>query len=311
MALAVVVLARTRNLFAVVVLSGLYSFLMATVMLALDAVDVAMTEAAVGAGVSTVLFLGALHLCKSEEAKPAHRPWLPLSLAVVTAGVLIYGAMGLPDFADPQAPIHQHVIPRYLANEVDVPNVVTAVLASFRGFDTLGEVTVIFTAGAGVVALLRRRRHRASGEKGEPACTDLPLRVIAKLLIPFVLLFALYVQVHGDYGPGGGFQAGVIFASGIVFYALVFGVENARRVIPDRLVEGMIAAGVLLYLAVGVAGLLLGGNFLDYFVLDPDPVHGQHRGIFWIELGVLITVCGVMLKIFYMFASRGTGEGRQ
>ncbi|MCU0834118.1 MAG: Na(+)/H(+) antiporter subunit B [Chromatiaceae bacterium] len=309
MALAVVVLARTRNLFAVVVLSGLYSFLMATVLLALDAVDVAMTEAAVGAGVSTVLLLGALHLCKSEEAKPAHRPWLPLALASVTALVLIYGAMGLPDFADPQAPIHQHVVPRYLQNEVDVPNVVTAVLASFRGYDTLGETTVVFTAGAGIIALLRRPGRRARVEEAPP-CADLLLRLIGKLLIPFVLLFALYVQFHGDYGPGGGFQAGVIFASGIVFYALIFGVENARRVMPDRLVERMIAAGVLLYLGVGVAGLLLGGNFLDYFVLDPDPVHGQHRGIFWVEVGVLITVCGVMLKIFYMFASRGRGEER-
>ena len=158
MAFSVWVLARTRNLFAVVVLSGIYSFLMATVLVALDAVDVAMTEAAVGAGVSTVLLLGALRLCKSEEAKPAHRPWLPLVVAVSTGLLLVYGVMGLPDFADPQAPIHQHVVPRYLENEVDVPNVVTAVLASFRGYDTLGETTVVFTAGAGIIALLRRRK---------------------------------------------------------------------------------------------------------------------------------------------------------
>ena len=134
---------------------------------------------------------------------------------------------------------------------------------------------------------------------------DLVLRVVGKLLIPFILLFALYVQFHGDFGPGGGFQAGAIFASGIVFYALIFGLKNTRRLIPDWLVEGMLASGVLLYAGVGLAGLLLGGNYLDYFVLDADPVHGQHRGIFWVEAGVAITVCGVMLKIFYMFASRG------
>ena len=137
---------------------------------------------------------------------------------------------------------------------------------------------------------------------------DLVLRVIGKLLIPFILLFALYVQFHGDFGPGGGFQAGVIFAAGIVFYALIFGLDNARKVIPDRLVEAMLAAGVLLYLGVGLAGIFLGGNFLDYFVLDADPIHGQHRGIFWVEAGVAITVCGVMLKIFYMFASRGQSD---
>ncbi|WP_310451220.1 DUF4040 domain-containing protein [Sulfuritalea sp.] len=167
MALAVLVLARTRNLFAAVVLLGIYSFLMATAMVALDAVDVAMTEAAVGAGISTVLLLGALHLCRSQEAKPVHRPWLPLALSASTAVLLIHGALGLPDFADPQAPIHQHVAPRYLQNEVDLPNVVTAVLASFRGFDTLGETTVVFTAGIGIIALLRRRRPKAEGGADE------------------------------------------------------------------------------------------------------------------------------------------------
>ena len=134
---------------------------------------------------------------------------------------------------------------------------------------------------------------------------DVILRVVAKLLIPFIALFALYVQFHGDFGPGGGFQAGVILAAAMIFYALIFGLEDARKVVPEPLVESMMAIGVLLYAGVGVAGLLLGGNFLDYFVLDPDPVHGQERGIFWVEAGVFVTVSGVMLKIFYMFADRG------
>lgn len=132
------------------------------------------------------------------------------------------------------------------------------------------------------------------------------LRVVAKLLIPFILLFALYVQFHGDFGPGGGFQAGVIIAAAIIFYALIYGVETARRVMPDWIVEIMLSSGVLIFAGVGLAGLFLGGNYLDYFVLDHDPVHGQHRGIFWVEVGVAVTVSGVMLKIFYMFASRGT-----
>jgi multicomponent Na+:H+ antiporter subunit B len=169
MAIAVVVLARSRNLFAVIVLSGVYSFLMATVLVALDAVDVAMTEAAVGAGVSTVLLLGALYLCRSEEAKPAHRPWLPLIVSVACGLMLVYGSIGLPAFSDPAAPIHTHVAPRYLSDglrETGVPNIVTAVLASYRGYDTLGETTVVFTAGAGVVALLRRRRGRKGDSQG-------------------------------------------------------------------------------------------------------------------------------------------------
>jgi multicomponent Na+:H+ antiporter subunit B len=133
----------------------------------------------------------------------------------------------------------------------------------------------------------------------------LVLRVIAKLMIPIMLLFALYVQFHGDFGPGGGFQAGVIVAAAIIFYAIIYGLPTARAVVPDRLVETMVASGVLLYAGVGVAGLLLGGNYLDYFVLDRDSVAGQLRGIFWVEVGVLVTVAGVMLKIFYMFADRG------
>jgi multicomponent Na+:H+ antiporter subunit B len=134
---------------------------------------------------------------------------------------------------------------------------------------------------------------------------DLVLRVIAKLLIPFILLFALYVQFHGDFGPGGGFQAGVILAAAVIFYGLIFGLADTRRLVPEPLVESMMAVGVLIYAGVGVAGLLLGGNYLDYFVLAADPVHGQHRGIFWVEVGVATTVAGVMLKIFYMFAARG------
>ena len=134
---------------------------------------------------------------------------------------------------------------------------------------------------------------------------DLVLRVIAKLMIPFTIVFALYVQFHGDFGPGGGFQAGVIAAAAIILYALIYGLDQARKALPDWVVETMLASGVLLYAGVGIAGLLLGGNFLDYFVLDHDPVHGQHRGIFWVEAGVAITVSGVMLKIFYMFAGRG------
>ena len=135
--------------------------------------------------------------------------------------------------------------------------------------------------------------------------TDVILRVVAKLLIPFALMFALYVQFHGDFGPGGGFQAGVIVAAAVIFYGVIYGLPAARRAVPDRAVELMVALGVLVYAGVGVAGIVLGGNYLDYFVLASDPVHGQHRGIFWVEAGVAITVSGVMLKVFYLFAGRG------
>ena len=130
------------------------------------------------------------------------------------------------------------------------------------------------------------------------------LRVISKLLIPFIFLFALYVQFHGDYGPGGGFQAGVIFASGIVLYTLIFGLERAQSVVPLRVVEVLFSFGVILYASVGIAGILKGGQFLEYGVLAHDPVHGQHMGILVIELGVGITVTAVVIAIFFAFVGR-------
>jgi multicomponent Na+:H+ antiporter subunit B len=130
----------------------------------------------------------------------------------------------------------------------------------------------------------------------------LVLRVIAKLLIPLILIFALYVQFHGDYGPGGGFQAGVIFASAFILYSLIFGIENARSVISFNLLRVVSALGLLLYISVGIVALVSGGNFLDYNVLASDPVHGQHLGILIIEFGVGMTVAAVMTMTFFVFA---------
>jgi len=130
------------------------------------------------------------------------------------------------------------------------------------------------------------------------------LRVIAKLLIPPILLFALYVQFHGDFGPGGGFQAGVIFGAGFILYALIYGVENAQRVAPPDVVRVLVALGVLIFAGVGVVDLILGGNYLDYNVMAEDPVAGQHIGIIAVELGVGITVAAVMMTIFFAFAGR-------
>ena len=131
------------------------------------------------------------------------------------------------------------------------------------------------------------------------------LRVSTKSLIPFILMFGLYVQFHGDYGPGGGFQAGVIFAAGVVLYTLVFGLRSARRVFEPRTMEAWICFGVLLYGFVGVVSMLRGGRFLDYGVLAHDRLHGQHWGILAVELGVGITVTAVMITLFFLFAGRG------
>ena len=160
---------QVRNLFAVVVLAAAYSFLMATVMMVLDAVDVAMTEAAVGAGVSTIFALSTLYLTKADEAPFRTGLIVPGFVSLGMGAMLIWGTIGLPDFGVADQPIHEHVGGAYLERtyeDTHIPNVVTAVLASYRGFDTLGETTVIFTAGIGVLLLLKRVGRRRDGREG-------------------------------------------------------------------------------------------------------------------------------------------------
>lgn len=134
---------------------------------------------------------------------------------------------------------------------------------------------------------------------------DVILRVVTKLLIPFILLFGIYVQFHGHYSPGGGFQAGVIVAAAVILYAIVFGIEEALRVVPVRLAETMVPLGVLIYAGTGAISFARGANYLDYDILLADPVDGQYWGVFAVEAGVLVTVAGAMLAIFYAFALRG------
>jgi multicomponent Na+:H+ antiporter subunit B len=133
---------------------------------------------------------------------------------------------------------------------------------------------------------------------------DLILRIGTKLILPFILLFALYVQFHGDYGPGGGFQAGVIAAALVILLAITFGIERAKLVAPQALVERMVPLGVLIFAGTGVVGLLMGQNYLDYSVFSKDSAHGHEIGIFLVEAGVLVTVSGTMVALFYAFAGR-------
>ncbi len=299
-----------RDLFAIVMLFGIYSLVSAALFVNLDAVDVALTEAAVGAGISTVLMLGTLAMTTRSERRSNHGPLLPLLVVIVTGIALVYGTLDMPHFTDPEAPIHTHVAPRYIeesGQEIGVPNIVTSVLASYRGYDTLGETVVIFTAGIGVLTLLGRFGPRPGTSAVAASMSHhLILRVISKALIPLILLYALYIQFHGDYGPGGGFQAGVMFAAAFILYAIVFGSDMTLQIVRPGVLHILIAIGVLLYGGVGVATMLLGGNYLDYNVLSHDPVHGQHLGILLVELGVGITVSAVMLSIFIDFTCRNS-----
>ena len=165
-----IAIARQRSLFGVVILSGIYSFLMASVMIVLDAVDVAMTEASVGAGVSTVFLLATLYLTKSTEQKSVRGPAVPIAVCVVVTIVLIYGTYDLPAFGLADAPVHRHVAPHYLSQsiaETTVPNVVTSVLGAYRSFDTFGETIVVCTAALGVLLLLMAKRPAVVGQEDD------------------------------------------------------------------------------------------------------------------------------------------------
>jgi len=247
-----------------------------------------------------------------REKTTRHKPLFALFIVIITGSLLIYGTLDMPYFGSADAPIHNHIAPRYINDamqEVGIPNVVTSVLASYRAFDTFGEVVVVFTAGIGVLSLLSVVRRPEDSDKIASINDSmheqhLVVRIVTKMLVPFILLFALYVQFHGDFSPGGGFQAGVIFAAAIILYAMLFGLSTARKVINQVFIQLIAAIGVLLYGCVGLASLLNGGNFFDYNVLSNDPIAGQHLGIFLIELGVGCTVASVMIIIFFNFAGR-------
>ena len=170
MAITAFAIIRVRNLYAVVMLGSIYSLLAAAIFVVLDAVDVAFTEAAVGAGIATVLTLGTLALTTGSEKTPTKSPWLAVVVVVITGVALVYGTLDLAPYGDPQAPVQNHVGPTYLKEgpvKTGMPNVVTAVLASYRGYDTLGEVVVVFTGGIGVLLLLGNWRRRRREEEND------------------------------------------------------------------------------------------------------------------------------------------------
>ncbi len=289
-------------------LTGIYSLLSAAFFVLMDAVDVAFTEAAVGAGISTILMVTTLTMTGRYENRKLHHPVIALSVVVVTGVMLVIGTMDMPAFGSDMAPAQVHVGPYYImqsGEDIDIPNVVTSVLASYRGFDTFGEVVVVFTAVIGVLALLEfSRKDNQVGERPAPMFQHKILRIVSKILIPPIMLFALYVQFHGEYGPGGGFQAGVIFASSIILYAMLFGIEQTRKAVSMPVVKILAALGVLIYGSVGIVSMLNGGNYLNYSVLAENDITGQHVGIIIIELGVGITVATAMILIFLTFARR-------
>ena len=265
-----------------------------------------------------------------------------LMLTVFLGGLLIYGSFDFPLWGDPAAPASIHVSPYYIENtlkDTSVPNIVTAVLADYRGYDTMFETVVIFAAGLACLFLLRTYktvepdirlyRHLPTGitlriEKGGKFPADsryferldsawvpyaLIVRTTCRLVIPFIQIFALYVIAHGHYSPGGGFQGGVIMGASMVLFAIAFNLRAAIRRMGERVIMLLAALGVGIYAGVGILSMLLEKNYLDYSALADflpfDPVSAHSHGILMVEIGVGIVVMAVMVLLYYILASAG------
>ena len=263
-----------------------------------------------------------------------------LLIVILAGGLLLYGTRDLPPWGAPDSPASTHVSPRYLQKameETSVPNVVTAVLADYRGFDTMFETTVIFCAGIGCFALLRvfRRkpedryyRHVTTGitlhikggkiphkskefEQIDALWTpyDLIIKTVCRILVPFIQLFALYVIAHGHHSPGGGFQGGVILGASIILLAISYNMRTAIARISEKIDSLLMAIGVFIYTGIGALCVILGARFLDHsslsIILFIEEIEARSHGILGVEIGVGITVMAVMISIYNNLASAG------
>lgn len=265
-----------------------------------------------------------------------------LILLILLGGLLFYGALDFPVWGDPESPASSHLSPYYIEHtmaDTSVPNVVTSVLADYRGYDTMFETVVIFTAGIACIFLLRTfkttapesrmYRHIPTGitlriEKGGKIPDesnhferidsvwipyDLIIRTTCRMIIPFIQVFALYVIAHGHYSPGGGFQGGVILGASIVLFAIGFNLRLAIKQTGEKIMAFMCALGIFIYAGTGILCVLFKSNFLDYSalasLLGTDPVTARSHGILFVEIGVGIAVMAVMTVLYYNLASAG------
>ena len=297
---------------------GAYSFFMCVIWTAMGAVDVAFTEAAVGAGVSTVFLLATLYnTTRKLRSRPTPTAWKAVSgvLVVFLGCLLLTGLSDFPDFGDPSSPANSRVSARYLERsltDTHVPNVVTSVLADYRAFDTMLETAVVFIAGVAIFTLLRRKR----GQKGllpRPAfekSNSLIIQETSRFVVPIMQLFALYVIAHGHYSPGGGFQGGVILGASLILYAMTHGVKESLQRIKERTGLILAAVGVLIFAGFGLLCFSLGENFLDYHILHQilpgtDSIMARYHSMLFVEIGVAFTVMCGMYFIYVSLASDG------
>ncbi len=237
-------------------------------------------------------------------------------LITLALGVLLLAAAeDFPDWGDPQSPASVHLSPHFIEKsmeETSVPNLVTAVLADYRGYDTMFETIVIFCAGIAVLTILRRthrKRPKAVKPRPEREGADVILQSAARLLVPVMQLFALYVVAHGHHSPGGGFQGGVILGASFILLALAYDLKTALARLKEKTVLFMSGIGVVIYAGIGVICLFLGRNFLAYAawakILGISEVEAHSHGMLGVEIGVAITVMAIMFSLYVDLASGG------
>lgn len=266
--------------------------------------------------------------------------FLGFVIVCLTGGLLLYGTADFPGWGDPSSPASLHLSDYYIEHTISdtqVPNIVTSVLADYRGFDTMFETAVIFTAGLACFLLLRDFREKkerfyrhtptgvilhikdnkktlAVGKEFEhmdkdwvPA--DLIIKTVCRILIPFIQIYAFYVVAHGDFSPGGGFQGGVIFGSSLILLAISYDLKTLVKRIKEKVLGIYAALGVLIYVGIAALCMPMGGNFLDYGMLAPlvpgDPHHVRALGMLGVEIGVGFAVMAVMAIIYINIVSEG------
>jgi len=233
----------------------------------------------------------------------------------LVGALLLRAATDLPDWGDPASPASLHVSPHYIEKSLEetaVPNFVTSVLADYRGYDTMFETTVIFCAGITVFFLLRRtgrKRPKVVPPRPEREGRDIILQTGARLLIPVMQIFALYVVAHGHHSPGGGFQGGVILGASFILLAICYDLRYALSRLKENVVAVLSAVGVAIYAGIGAICLALGKNFLGYAalarILGTDEIMARSHGMLGVEIGVAITVMAIMFSLYVDLASGG------
>ncbi|ABV74697.1 putative monovalent cation/H+ antiporter subunit B [Rickettsia akari str. Hartford] len=310
-----------KDLLNSVIATSIFSLLISVSYLMMDAPDVAMTEAAIGSCLSTCVYLNLLRKLPSDLKNIERTNVIATSLiCLLFVVILTYIGLELPSYGDDNAPLHIYSSKYYIENtsrDIGIPSLVAAILASYRGYDTLCETSVILIAGIAVLLVSSQEGvipwldHGISGHgmkyrilRSSRVMTNPIIKYITSFIIPYIILYSIYIQLNGESSPGGGFQAGVIFASSLIAYDLVYGHRKLSRYFPPNVLICIAVLGVAIYAIVGTISLFFNDNYLNYDSLTNfinDQLLAHHIAIVIVEIGIGLTVAAIMYLIYNVF----------